>query len=159
MRAASRRAGELRGDQLTLLGGAIQNCAGDWRADHGCIELRFRVIELPLGLQQLSTSTFDLFRTRADLHQLKSFLQRVHALLIGIEFGGRVIELLMRNNACGGKLFDAIQSCLVIDQRGAGFVEIMLRFLNLFRTRAVLKLVEISLRVIDSSFGLLVGSA
>ena len=56
-------------------------------------------------------------------------------------------------------MFDAIQSCLVIDQRGAGFIEIMLRFLNLFRTRAMLKLVEISLRVIDSSFGLLVGSA
>ena len=57
------------------------------------------------------------------------------------------------------QFFGAIERQLVIDQRGARFIQIVLRLLNFFRSRAVLQFIEIGPRIFDSAPGLFVGRA
>ena len=48
LRATSGSTGKLRGDQLALFGGALENRSGHRRADDGRVELRFRIVQSAL---------------------------------------------------------------------------------------------------------------
>ena len=86
----------------------------------------------------------------------KALLQRIHPLLISFKLGGGVIEGLLREHALCREVAGAVQSNLVVGQRGSGLIEIVLRLLNFLGTRSVLQLFKISPGVIGGALGLLV---
>jgi len=133
--------------------------AGHRRADYSGVELRFRIIELPLGLRQRASRARNLLLPRADLHHLKSFVERIDPLLIGIELCSGIVESLAGNDAGGGKLLRAIQNQLVIDQSGTGLIQVVLCLLNFLRPRPVFEFIQIRARIIQGALCLVVSRA
>src|SRR5439155_13611825 len=106
----------------------------------------------------ISPRARNFFLSRPDLHQLERLLQRVHPLLVGIEFCGGVVQRLPGDNPSACQLLRAIQNPLIVGESGLGFVEIVLRLLDLFRARSVPQLRKISPGIGSGAFGLLITS-
>ena len=149
-------AGELRRNQLASFRCTLQNGARDRSSDQGRIQQRLGISLLPFGLYHCALRAGNFLGARPDFGKLKTSLQRIRALLIGFELGGRIIESLLRQHALIGQVASAIQNNLVVGQRGPGLRKIVLRLLNFFGTGAVLQLLVIGARVLRCSVGLLI---
>ncbi len=87
----------------------------------------------------------------AEFSELEAFVQRVYPLLVRVKFRRGIIQGLSREHTLRDQIVGAIQGDLVIDQRGFGFVEIVLGLLNFFRARSILQFLKVSPRVICSA--------
>src|SRR5580704_2847211 len=156
LRAAFSGAGKSRGDQFSFFCGALKDGSSYRRANQGSVEQRLGIGRLTLSLLESAASASDLLLSRADLSQLKTFFQRVRALLVGLELGGGVIESLLREHALGHQVAGAVEGDLVVDQRGPGFVKIVLSLLNFLGTRTVLQFFQIGARILGGAPGLFI---
>ncbi len=148
LRAAFGGAGESRSHQLAFFGGSLENGSGHRGADHGRVEQRLGVVRLSLGLLQSAAGARDLFLPRTNLGQLETLVQRIHPLLVSLKLGGGIVERLLREHAFGDQAAGTIERDLVVDQRGPGFIEIVLGLLNFLGTRSILQFFEISLGIL-----------
>ena len=136
--AARGCAGELRRNKLAFFCRTVENRARHRRADYRGIQLRLGIIKLPLCLHDCTLGTCNLLCPRANLRELKRLFQGIHALLVGVELGCRIVECLPRDHTSARQFLRAIESELIVHQRSAGFIQIVLRLLNFFRPRSVL---------------------
>src|SRR5205807_4400372 len=129
-------------DQLSFFGGALQDGAAYRSANLGGFQLRIGECHLSLGLQQRPTSVLDLFGAWADLSKRVRLFQRLHVLERSIVAGLGIVELLPRYDALFRKRLGAIEGDFGVAEIRPGLIKVRRRLLNLFRTRAVLELLQ-----------------